>query len=123
MLRVHGGFAENGAAIFHGDMPEGSTFSYATPQPEDIISSTVQRVDDVNKMSDVNGVLFFSSGCRRMVIVGIDSFLELETVQNSLKPQIPFLFGYSGGTVCPTSVTNGYPVNRFHAYSLVVLVV
>ena len=123
VLRVHGGFAEDGAAIFHGDMPEGSTFSYATPQPDDILTSTVQRIEDINAMADVNGVLLFSSGCRRMVIICIDSLIELETAHNSLNPAIPFLMGYSGGTMCPTSMKNGVPVNRVHAYSLVMLVV
>ena len=123
VLRTHAGFAEDGAAIFYGDMPEGSTFSFATPQPDDIISSTVQRVEDVNNMSDVNGALFFSSGCRRMVIIGIDSLIELESAKNALDPQIPFLMAYSGGTMCPTSIKNGVPVNRVHAYSLVALVV
>ena len=123
VLRTHAGFVEDGAAIFYGDMPEGSTFSFATPEPEDIISSTLQRVEDVNNMPDVNGVLFFSSGCRRMVIIGINSLIELESAQNALNSQIPFLMGYSGGTMCPTSVANGLPVNRVHAYSLVVLVI
>ena len=123
VLRTHAGFAEDGAAIFYGDMPEGSTFSFATPQPDDIISSTVQRVEDVNNMPGVNGALFFSSGCRRMVIIGIDSLIELESAKNALDPQIPFLMAYSGGTMCPTSIKNGVPVNRVHAYSLVALVV
>ena len=123
VLRVHGGFSDDGAAIFHGDMPEGSTFSYASPIPEDIISSTIQKIEEVNIMSEVNGVLFLSSGCRRMVIIGIDPFIELESARNTLNSPIPFLMGYSGGTMCPTSVNDGVPVNRFHAYSLVVLVI
>ena len=123
VLRTHAGFAEDGAALFHGDMPEGSTFSYATPKPDDIITSTVQRIKDVNAMPDVNGVLFFSSGCRRMVILAIDPFIELESARSELNSQIPFMMGYSGGTMCPTSFKNSTPVNRFHSYSLVVLVV
>jgi len=123
VLRTHAGFSEDGAALFHGDMPEGSTFSYATPIPDDIISSTVQKIEEVNAMPDVNGVLFLSSGCRRMVVLGMGPFVELESARNALNSRIPFLMGYSGGTMCPTSVKNGIPVNRFHAYSLVVLVV
>jgi hypothetical protein len=49
--------------------------------------------------------------------------LELETVGDSINPDIPYLIGYAGGEICPTSVRDGVPVNRFHNYSLIILIV
>ena len=74
-------------------------------------------------MPDVNGVLMFPCIVRRMMTMQINSLTELESVRNMINPVIPFMVGYSGGEICPTLIKNGVPTNRFHNYSLVILVV
>jgi hypothetical protein len=49
--------------------------------------------------------------------------VELQTALSTIRPDIPFMIGYAGGEICPTSIKNGIPANRFHNYSLVALVV
>ncbi|MCL2138380.1 MAG: FIST C-terminal domain-containing protein [Treponema sp.] len=123
VLRGHASFTEEGTAIFRGDIDEGSTFTLLTIDPEDILSTTRQKVLQINEMPGVNGVLMFPCIVRRMLTQRIHPQAELEIVRETIYPNIPFMIGYSGGEICPTSVKNGKPINRFHNYSLVILVI
>ena len=53
----------------------------------------------------------------------VSPLMELETARDTINPDIPFMIGYAGGEICPTLVRNGVPTNRYHNYSLVILVV
>ena len=116
-------FGEDGTAVFRGDVDEGSTFTMLTSDPDDVLSATEQKIAQVNKLSDVNGVLLFPCIGRRMMTMRINPVAELETVMDAMDPAIPFSMGYAGGEISPTLVRDGVPTNRFHNYSLIVLVV
>jgi len=123
VVRGHASFTEDGTAIFRGDVDEGSTFKLLTIGPDDILSTTRQKIDQINEMSGVNGVILFPCIVRRMMTQRISPLIELETVRDAIKPDIPFMMGYAGGEICPTSVSNSIPANRFHNYSLIILVI
>ncbi|MDR0490139.1 MAG: FIST C-terminal domain-containing protein [Oscillospiraceae bacterium] len=116
-------FTEDGTAIFRGDVDEGSSFVMLTSNKEDVLSSTRQKIEELNKLSGANGILLFSCIVRRMVIMPSGPLTELQAVMDTIDPDIPFMIGYAGGEICPTSVRNRTPTNRFHNYSLVILVV
>ena len=116
-------FSEDGSAIFRGEMDEGSTFSMLTSNVDDVLSTTRKKISQMNDITDVNGIIMFPCIIRRIVAMSIGPLTELEAIRETLNPDIPFMAGYAGGEICPTSVKNGRPTNRFHNYSLVILVV
>ncbi|MCL2124781.1 MAG: FIST C-terminal domain-containing protein [Oscillospiraceae bacterium] len=116
-------FTEDGAAIFRGDMDEGSTFSMLTSDCDDVLTTTRNKVAQMNDISEINGILMFPCIIRRMVAMSVGPLTELETIQNTIDPAIPYMAAYAGGEICPTSVVDGKPTNRFHNYSLVMMVV
>ena len=116
-------FTEDKAAIFRGAMDEGSTFKMLTSDYEDVLSTTREKVEELNELADINGILLFPCIIRRMVAIRTGPLTELETIRDIIGPDIPFMAGYAGGEICPTSTVNGKHINRFHNYSLVILVV
>jgi hypothetical protein len=123
VIRVLASFTDDGSAVFHGNVDEGSTFALLKCEPDDVIATTDEKVREINEMDDVNGVLFFSCIVRRIVSMRQNPLMELETVVDAIKPGIPFMMGYAGGEICPTQVKGGVPTNRYHNYSLVILVI
>jgi len=124
VIRGHAAFTPEGAAVFYGDVDEGSTFTMLECDPNDILATTQQKLNEINELSDVNGVILFPCAVRRATLLGANKALsELESAINTIKPEIPFMMGYAGGEICPTSVRNGIPTNRFHNHTLVILVV
>ena len=124
VVRGHAIFTEDGAAIFYGDVDEGSTFTMLSFDADDIVSATRQALEKINRLSNVNGALLFPCVVRRVALLGINKpLLELQTARDTINPEIPYMAGYAGGELCPTSVRDGIPVNRFHNYSLIILVI
>ncbi|MCL1893448.1 MAG: FIST C-terminal domain-containing protein [Holophagaceae bacterium] len=123
VIRVLTTFTEEGAAIFRGDVDEGSTFTMLNNNDSDILDNSKQNAEQINKLEDVAGAMLFSCIIRRMVTIHPNSVAELQNVRNSISPNIPFMMGYAGGEICPTSIRDGVPANRFHNHSLIILVV
>jgi hypothetical protein len=114
-------FTEDGAAVFSCHVEEGSTFSLANFTIDDVLTTTQQGIKKITGLKDVSGALLFPCVIRRIPLMGIGKPLaELQIAQETLK--IPFMMGYSGGEICPTSVKNSVPTNRFHNYSIIILV-
>ncbi|MCL2721574.1 MAG: FIST C-terminal domain-containing protein [Treponema sp.] len=122
VIRVLDSFTDDGTAIFHGNVDEGSTFTIIKCESDDILAETLEKVKQVNAMPDVNGVLLFSCIVRRIVTMDNSSNKEFEIVRDSLRPDIPFMIGCAGGEICPTLIKDGIPTDRYHEYSLVILV-
>jgi len=122
VIRGYASFTEDGTAIFRGDMDEGSTLTMLKCAPEDVLSTTRQKVGQVNCVPNVNGILMFPCIVRRMMTLRIDPLAELNIVKDLINTDLPFMMGYVGGEICPTSVRDGIPTNRFHNYSLVILI-
>ena len=124
VIRGHATFTEEGASIFYGDVDEGSTFTMLACEPNDILETTRQELEKINQLSDVNGVLLLPCVVRRSVLLSVNKNLEeLQSAREIINPDIPFMMGYAGGEICPTSINNGIPTNRFHNHTLVILVV
>jgi len=117
-------FTEDGTAVFYGYVDEGSTFSLASCKPDDILSTSLHTINRLNELRDVNGALLFPCIVRRILTLGLNKSLsELEIARARINPDIPFMMGYSGGEICPTSIKGGGPANRFHNYSLAILAI
>jgi len=123
VIRGIASFTEDGAAIFRGDVDEGSTFTMLISEEDNVLLATRQKIGQLNDLSDVNGALLFSCIGRRMMTMRSNPLVELETVINTINDEIPFSMGYVSGEISPTLVKNGIPTNRYHNYSLVILVI
>jgi len=123
VMRRHVAFTKEGTGVFRGNIDEGSFLTMLMSDSEDVLSVTKEKIAEVNEMKEVNGALLFPCTARRLMTMRISPLVELETVRDSIDPSIPFMIGYSGGEICPTSVIDSTPVNRFHNYSLAILVV
>jgi len=123
VIRRLASFTKDGTAVFRGYVDEGSTFTMLTCGTEDVVTTTRQNVELVNNMPDVNGVLLFPCIIRRMMIMRSNSLMELQVTRDSIRPGIPYMMGYACGEICPTLVKDSIPTNRYHNYSLIILVV
>jgi hypothetical protein len=116
-------FTEDGTAVFRGDVDEGSVFSILTFEAEDVLSTTEKTIAQINSLPDVNGALMFTCIGRRFMTMSIDPLAEPETTRGGISPGIPFMMSYAGGEICPTLFKDGVPTNRFHNYSIIILVI
>ena len=123
VIRARASLMKDGAAIFLGEVDEGSTFTMLISDADDILSTTLQTIVQLNELSNVNGALMLSCIARRLMTMSLSPRAELEAVRNTVDPEIPFMVGYANGEICPTSMRNGIPVNRYHNFSLIILVI
>jgi len=123
VIRRLSSFSENGTAIFRGYVDEGSVFSLLTCGADDVATTTRQMIERINDLPDVNGILLFLCIIRRMMIMRVNPLMELEIARDTINSDIPYIMSYVCGEFCPTLMRNSTPTNRFHNYSLVILVV
>ena len=101
-------------AICAGAMPEGSTLYMATADKEDVLFTTGEAMDLA--LADMEGaslMLIYSCVSRAMTL-GADQHKELELVEKKLAGRLPYMMANSGGEICPTQLSAGKAINRFH---------
>ena len=123
VIRRLASFVEDGTANFRGYVDEGSTFTMLTCGVDDVSKITRQKIELINDLPDVNGVLLFPCNIRRMMILRDNPLMELEISRDTISHSIPFMMGYVCGEICPTLMKDGITTNRFHNYSLVILII
>jgi hypothetical protein len=123
VIRSMATFAEDGTAIFRGEVDQGSSFTMLACNDNDVLETSRQKAEQIDEMENVAGALLFSCIGRRMATITPNPLAELQLVKDAISPDVPFMMGYAGGEMCPTSMTNGIPVNRFHNHSIIILVV
>ena len=109
---------ETGAGICRGYMYQNSTMSLSSPTKEDIIFTSGGLVDKINAMEDKQAVLIFSCMVRRMTL-GTDALAEVTMIDEKYNSDVPYMLGYAGGEICPTSISEGSATNRFHNFSII----
>jgi hypothetical protein len=122
VLRELGTFTPDGTAVFRGNIDEGSTFKLLQGTYDDVMEIAEKKFDEAAVQPNVNGILIFSCIVRRMLVIQKDSLNELKIAGEKMG-DVPFMMGYAGGEICPTSVKEGIATNRFHAYSLITLII
>jgi len=122
VIRGFHSFTEDGSAVFLGDIDEGSVISLLANEPEDVLTITRQKAQELSGLPDVNGVLIFTCIARRLMTLAISPLAELECLGEAMREGLPFMAGYAGGEMSPTRMRDGVPTNRFHNYSLIALV-
>ena len=101
-------------ALCAGAIPEGSTLQIASTDKKDVLLTTSEAValllKEINKAS---GLLIYSCIARGMVL-GSEQFKEMEYIRQTVGETVPFMMVFSGGEICPTQVSEGKAINRFH---------
>ena len=115
-------FNEDGSAIFRGNIDEFSTFKMLHGTFEDVILIAEEQLEEAVSLPDINGILTFSCIARRMMVMQKDSLRELNIARKKIG-NIPFMMGYAGGEICPTSVNDGIATNRYHDYSIITMII
>ncbi|MCL2721573.1 MAG: FIST C-terminal domain-containing protein [Treponema sp.] len=124
VIRELAAYSEDDTAIFGGDVAEGSTFLFLNFDSDSIKATSRCEIERINALSDVNGAVLFSCASRRMVLLGTnEDCAELKIAKDTIKQEIPFMLGYSGGEICPVLNNQGILNNRFHNYSMIILVI
>jgi hypothetical protein len=118
IIRAMIGFTEEGYAVCRGLMYEGADFGFGSFGSADILNESRNAIAEINGFADVSAVLIFSC-IVRWLNIGVNPYAEAEIVRNNLHPDIPFLFSYSGGEICPSLRGDNDYVNRFHNFTLV----
>jgi hypothetical protein len=124
VIREQSSVTAEGAGVFGGNIEVGSKLSLLRADEESILSTSLKGLLKLNAMENVNGALIFSCVSRRIMLIGANKPLaEMQLVQDTIREDIPFMMGGSGGEICPTSIRDGIAFNRNHEYSMVILAV
>ncbi len=114
-------FTPEGSAICGGEMPVNATFALSTMDSSDVLLSTRQLFDEIDKMENNNGMLLISCVVRSFVL-DLDPLAEMELVNERVKERFPYQLCYSGGELCPVYSKEGEVSNRFHNFSFIACV-
>jgi hypothetical protein len=124
VIREQSSVTEEGAGVFAGKIEVGSKLLLLKADEESILSTSLKGLLKLNDMEDINGALIFTCVSRRTMLMSVNKPLaEMQLVKDTIRTDIPYMLGGSGGEICPTSVKDGVAFNRNHDYSMVILVV
>jgi hypothetical protein len=112
---------ENGNAVCRGYMHQNSVFIIINPNANDLLESAAEFIERIKAIPDRRATLIFSCVVRRMTF-GTKPLVEAELVEKELSGGSPFMLGYAGGEICPTSVREDGVTNRFHNFSIIACV-
>ncbi|MCL1893449.1 MAG: FIST C-terminal domain-containing protein [Holophagaceae bacterium] len=124
VVRGHFGFTEEGDAIFTGAVEDGASISATICSPEDVLQTASKQADLLSSAGNINGLLVFSCLGRRASLMGENNpTAELKAIHDIFNPNTEFMMGYVAGEICPTSIKNGQPTNRFHNFTIIMLAI
>ena len=101
-------------AICAGAMPEGSTLYMSITDKEDVIHTTEEAIDRILKEMSGASMLLAYSCISRSITLGSEQYKEMECLRGKIDTNLPLMMATSGGEICPTQVSEGRAVNRFH---------
>lgn len=119
IARTLGGFDDEGALLFFGEVPEKALLRVGTTSIEDILDVSKATVCQAVEENPDASVLFVFSCVGRYITLGMDPTSEMEQVANAIPGGMPYIACYVGGEVCPVIESKGM-TNRFHNASFVV---
>ncbi|MDR2400212.1 MAG: FIST C-terminal domain-containing protein [Deferribacteraceae bacterium] len=109
---------EDGSFFCSSSIPVGSCISIVVLDREYALSLTEKAVSTVKNRKD--GVMLFSCSAY-YIILELDTFAGIKTIESVLGDSVPYFFAYSGGEICPSKAVKGGHKNRFHNASIIAL--
>jgi hypothetical protein len=117
--RVLLSWSEDGYGICGGLMPEGTSFSLGIWDKADVIRTTVRAIESILANENVS-TLMLHSCLARSYALGTEILSETEIINETVKEDVPYIFGYSGGEICPVHDTEN--ANSFHNNTIIACV-
>lgn len=118
IVRVLFAITPEGYAVCGGDIPVGTKLSVGSIDADEVLNTSEKALNEVQEKSSINGMIMFSC-VGRYFALEFDSTKEMDLIQEKTG-EIPFVFAYSGGEICPLYDRDGNTVNRFHNDTLVI---
>ena len=109
--RVLLSWSDDGYGVCGGLMPEGTKFNLGMWDKNDVLETTVHTIESMLKKEGVNVLLLYSCLARSYAL-GVEILLETEIVNKTVAERKPYIFGYSGGELCP--IKDAKNANSFH---------
>jgi hypothetical protein len=107
----------DGSFFCGGEIPTGSRISLAVVNKEYALKFTENAVS--NFKFHKNGVMIFSCATYQ-VVFELDNLAGIKKVREVMG-DVPYLFAYTGGEICPSATVRGGKKNRFHNASIITL--
>ncbi|MCL1971967.1 MAG: FIST C-terminal domain-containing protein [Endomicrobia bacterium] len=117
--RVLLSWSEDGHGICGGLIPEGTKFNLGMWDKKDVLGTTVRTIENILQTENIS-TLILHSCLARSYALGTEILSETEIVNKTIDKRIPYIFGYSGGEVCP--VRNAANANSFHNNTVIACV-
>ncbi|MDR1580646.1 MAG: FIST C-terminal domain-containing protein [Synergistaceae bacterium] len=107
VVRVMFALTPEGEAVCGGDIPEGATISVGHIDADEVLSTTRAALSDVAARG--GGACFLMFSCvGRYFALGHKPAAEMDLVREFMGGnEIPFMFVYSGGEMCPVGQKGG----------------
>ena len=117
--RVLISWSKEGYGVCGGLMPVGTKFSLGTWDKSDVLGTTVRTIEGIMKNDGISTLILYSC-LARSYSFGTELLLETQKVSEVLTDEIPYVFGYAGGEICPVSTTA--KSNSFHNNTVIACV-
>ncbi|MDR3175891.1 MAG: FIST C-terminal domain-containing protein [Desulfovibrio sp.] len=102
-------------AVCGGEMPEGAFFFCGEIDRDGIMESAGDAVAQIQGLKEKKCLLMLPC-VTRFIMMTPESDEEMRLVSGALGAR-PFVFGLSGGEICPVKDRDGIPRNRHHNFS------
>jgi hypothetical protein len=115
---------EDGSVVLNGGVRPGAIISISSIDIAEIQSSMDKTLDSMKADQGFSLAIFHSCAARYFVAFGYDVDLEIKAIKSHLsgEDQVPYVFCYSGGEICPVIKDDNTCTNRVHTYSIVACV-
>jgi len=101
-------------AVCAGSMPEGSTLHIASSDKDDVLLTTGEAIELLLRENKSNSGLLIYSCISRSMTLGAEQFGEMDLINQKVGTNLPYMMVSSGGEICPTQISGGKAINRFH---------
>jgi hypothetical protein len=106
---------KEGYAACGGNMPENTTLSVGGIDYADVMRTTGETLELILKKRNAGSSCLLMFSClTRYFVLEAHTTDEMDKIRNTLTDSIGYIFGYSGGEICPVYTEKGTIVNRFH---------
>ncbi|MCL2799513.1 MAG: hypothetical protein FWD54_04500 [Endomicrobia bacterium] len=109
----------DGHGICGGLIPEGTKFNLGMWDKTDVLGTTVCTIENILQNENISTLILHSCVARSYAL-GTEILSEAEIANKTIANKIPYIFGYSGGEVCP--VKNAANANSFHNNTVIACV-
>jgi hypothetical protein len=104
-----------GFAACGGNMPENATLSVGGIDYFDVMRTTGETLEHIlQKKNAGSSCLLMFSCLTRYFVLAAHTTAEMDKIRDTLQDSMGYIFGYSGGEICPVYTEKGNTVNRFH---------